>query len=269
VSQGVGSGKKRRRSFLTSKDVLARFRRSDKKARSLVETDSSKKIRVRGGWTAPPTSANTFSRRGGSLGPAYDGSHGVDSEDICNDPNIDFCNFQLFPDQDFYGVFGGKTTHGKRQNSDSSSGFTSDSVAQSINFILNQADSSKSSGKPVLNSATGITSTSQANTLNNFDSSNIGPQTGQTFASNSEQSQAYSSITAASANAGINGILSYQHGATGESSVKGSIVDNSDSSSKRDLSGLGRTPNDGYAIYPNSNNSAIWNALNQQQSSGS
>lgn len=268
VSQGVGSGKKHKRSLLTSKHVLDRFRRSVKEARSLVETDSGKKIRVRGGWTAPPTSANTFAKRGGSLGAAYDGSHGVDSQDICNDPNIDYCNFQDFPDQNNYSVQGGSLS--KRANSDSSSGFNANSVSDSIQFILNQADSSKRSGKPVLNSATGITSTSQSNTLNNFDSSHVGPKKGQKTASNKQQQQAYSSITAASIKAGVNGILSYQHGSTGKHSKKGSIVDDShpaqsdsDSSSKRALSGLGRTPNDGYAIYPGSNNANIWNNANK------
>jgi hypothetical protein len=37
------------------------------------------------------------------LGPAFDGSHGVDSEDIINIPQIGFGTFQLFPDQQQYG----------------------------------------------------------------------------------------------------------------------------------------------------------------------
>lgn len=35
-------------------------------------------------------------------GPAYDGSQGVDSEDILGIPQIGFSSFQLFPDQDSY-----------------------------------------------------------------------------------------------------------------------------------------------------------------------
>jgi mannan endo-1,4-beta-mannosidase len=35
-------------------------------------------------------------------GPAFDGSFGVDTEDILNIPEIDFSSFQLFPDQNNY-----------------------------------------------------------------------------------------------------------------------------------------------------------------------
>lgn len=37
------------------------------------------------------------------VGSAFDGSQGVDSEDIINIPSIGFGTFQLFPDQNFYG----------------------------------------------------------------------------------------------------------------------------------------------------------------------
>lgn len=38
------------------------------------------------------------------VGPAFDGSQGVDSEDILNIPQIGFGTFQLFPDQNSYGI---------------------------------------------------------------------------------------------------------------------------------------------------------------------
>ena len=38
------------------------------------------------------------------IGPAFDGSQGVDSEDILNIPQIGFGTFQLFPDQNSYGI---------------------------------------------------------------------------------------------------------------------------------------------------------------------
>jgi mannan endo-1,4-beta-mannosidase len=40
---------------------------------------------------------------GGVVGSAFDGTTGVDSEDILNIPEIDFGTFQLFPDQNIYG----------------------------------------------------------------------------------------------------------------------------------------------------------------------
>ena len=36
-------------------------------------------------------------------GSSFDGSQGVDGEDIINIPEISFGTFQLFPDQDTYG----------------------------------------------------------------------------------------------------------------------------------------------------------------------
>ena len=38
-----------------------------------------------------------------SVGSNYDGSYGVDSQDIMNIPNIGFGSFMLFPDQQSYG----------------------------------------------------------------------------------------------------------------------------------------------------------------------
>lgn len=37
------------------------------------------------------------------VGPAFDGSSGVDTEDILNIPQIGYGSFQLFPDQNNYG----------------------------------------------------------------------------------------------------------------------------------------------------------------------
>lgn len=37
------------------------------------------------------------------VGPAFDGSSGVDSEDIINIPQIGYGSFQYFPDQNSYG----------------------------------------------------------------------------------------------------------------------------------------------------------------------
>jgi mannan endo-1,4-beta-mannosidase len=37
-------------------------------------------------------------------GSAFDGSQGVDSQDILNIPDISFGTFQLFPDQNSYGM---------------------------------------------------------------------------------------------------------------------------------------------------------------------
>ena len=46
------------------------------------------------------TKRQTFDQ---GVGPAFDGSSGVDAEDIINIPQIGYGTFQLFPDQNNYG----------------------------------------------------------------------------------------------------------------------------------------------------------------------
>jgi mannan endo-1,4-beta-mannosidase len=49
-----------------------------------------------------PSQPAEAKRWSGGVGSAFDGSQGVDSEDILNIPEIDFGSFQLFPDQNSY-----------------------------------------------------------------------------------------------------------------------------------------------------------------------
>jgi mannan endo-1,4-beta-mannosidase len=55
--------------------------------------------------SSPLTAATQATRRqsdSGLSGPAFDGTYGVDSEDIANIPDVGFGTFQLFPDQNQY-----------------------------------------------------------------------------------------------------------------------------------------------------------------------
>lgn len=52
--------------------------------------------------TDPPSPATK--RQGTEVGPAFDGTFGVDSEDIGSIPHVDIATFQLFPDQVTYEV---------------------------------------------------------------------------------------------------------------------------------------------------------------------
>ena len=49
-------------------------------------------------------------RTGGGVGSAFDGSDGVDSQDILSIPDIGFGSFQLFPDQNSYATVPGPLT---------------------------------------------------------------------------------------------------------------------------------------------------------------
>jgi len=57
-------------------------------------------IQIRGRWVSTPTRRQADT----GVGSAFDGSQGVDSEDIVSIPEIGFSTFQLFPDQNSYGT---------------------------------------------------------------------------------------------------------------------------------------------------------------------
>jgi len=65
------------------------------------------------------------------VGPAFDGTHGVDSEDINNIPQIGFGTFQLFPDQNSYG------------DDDPTLPAFNNTVKQGLDWIRRQADAGK------------------------------------------------------------------------------------------------------------------------------
>ena len=45
-------------------------------------------------------------RQTSTFGSGFDGSFGVDSEDLANAPGVDFSSFQFFPDQNTFGTAG-------------------------------------------------------------------------------------------------------------------------------------------------------------------
>ncbi|KAI6039068.1 hypothetical protein EDC04DRAFT_1826250 [Pisolithus marmoratus] len=94
-------GSKKRSVPVTSKQILskrAESRRLNRRAAKLAGQLKEDGIRVRGRWAATATRR----QQSQEVGSAYDGSYGVDSQDIMNIPDISFGSFQLFPDQDTY-----------------------------------------------------------------------------------------------------------------------------------------------------------------------
>ena len=85
---------------LTKRDLIKeraekrRRTREQKKREGTLQTDG---IQIRGRWAS-----TTTRRQDDGLGPSFDGSQGIDSEDISNIPQIRFTTFQLFPDQNQY-----------------------------------------------------------------------------------------------------------------------------------------------------------------------
>lgn len=90
--------------------------------------DKSQFRQVRGTWYAPRDAGQlpyarihpyscTYclhaarKRQSNSFGPVFDGSFGVDTEDLANTPGIDFNSLQFFPDQTSFGPLGPVDTH--------------------------------------------------------------------------------------------------------------------------------------------------------------
>lgn len=96
--------------------------------RASKDKDKSKFRQVRGTWYAPRDAGQSpyarihshsriyclhaaRKRQSNSFGPDFDGSFGVDTEDLANTPGIDFNSLQFFPDQNTFGPLGAVDTH--------------------------------------------------------------------------------------------------------------------------------------------------------------
>jgi mannan endo-1,4-beta-mannosidase len=75
----------------------AEKRRRTRELKKREGTLEANGIRIRGRWAS-----TTTRRQENGIGSAFDGSQGVDSEDILGIPQIGFSSFQLFPDQNKY-----------------------------------------------------------------------------------------------------------------------------------------------------------------------
>lgn len=112
------SDRRRRVAKPITKKRLLEERRAAWKRTAKAEKRSLSGPSIRGRWTAPGilsllnsyrnllliflTATRRQSEEVG-VGPSFDGSSGVDAEDILNIPQIGFGTFQLFPDQNNYG----------------------------------------------------------------------------------------------------------------------------------------------------------------------
>lgn len=85
---------------ITKKNLIKERAEKRKQARELAKRSGTLEqtgVKIRGRWASTPTR-----RQDSGLGSAFDGSQGVDSEDILGIPQIGFSSFQLFPDQNTY-----------------------------------------------------------------------------------------------------------------------------------------------------------------------
>ncbi|KAG6820366.1 hypothetical protein H0H93_001558 [Arthromyces matolae] len=158
-----------------------------------------------------------------SLASAFDGSQGVDSEDIINIPEIGFGSFQFFPDQFDYS-----------QNSpDPSLPAFNQTLQTGLDWIKLHADLANLFNKPVSLTGFGLVTQSNAPFFVPFNST-VAP-----FGSDS-----------AGVLGGLQGILQYQWSQSNLTAQAGTPVSptNNESSQSNTPDTTGQSPNDGYGI---------------------
>jgi len=132
-------------------------RKSTRQLRKKSENSKRDGVMIRGRWHSPselqlratwqpclfPVIA-TQRRQDSSTGPAFDGSFGIDTQDITNIPEVGFGSFQLFPDQNRYFP------------PDPSLPAFNNTVQEGIDWIQLQAQTAASLGKPMTMTGFGL-----------------------------------------------------------------------------------------------------------------
>jgi len=189
-------------------------------------------VRIRGRWAATPTR-----RQDTGLGFAFDGSQGVDSEDILGIPQIGFSSFQLFPDQIIY------------TSEDPNLDAFNNTIQAGIEWITKQAQAGAKYGKPVTMTGFGLVTQSNAPTFVPFNSSvpvfngtdvnstTTSPNTPTnqtTGVTDDQRDAAYKAWLQSGIKNGLNGMLQYQWGQSNLTASTGTTVS---------PDGIGTTPN--------------------------
>ncbi|KAH9001278.1 glycoside hydrolase [Lactarius akahatsu] len=198
-------------------------------------------IKIRGRWTA----SSEAKRQAGGIGSAFDGSFGVDSQDILSIPEIGFGSFQLFPDQNSYGTI-------PTQFTPPSSDFTG-TVQQGTAWIQAQAASALAVGKPVALTGFGLVTQDNFPAFVPFNatfpvatSPNQKRQSTGSFGTGVTDDQrlsAYATWLQAGIQAGLSGMTQYQWSQQNLQPAAGTFVQ-----SPNGPGTLGTSPNDGYGI---------------------
>ncbi|KAH9484283.1 Mannan endo-1,4-beta-mannosidase A [Psilocybe cubensis] len=242
---------KRRRGVpqpLTKKKILqdrkAAFKKSRKMALQKRTEPNAGGIRIRGRWVSTETKRQSTDDQG--VGPAFDGSQGVDSEDILGISNIAFSTFQLFPDQNTYGV------------DDPSLPKFNNTVNQGLAWIRAHADIGRLFNKPVILNGFGLVTQSNApffvpfnSTQAPFGPDSVNNQTQAPFGVTDQQrDDAYTQWLQAGLAAGLQGMLQYQWSQGNLTTAVGTVISPTvdGTSVSPDVTGTGVSPDDGYSI---------------------
>jgi len=218
--------------------MITKERRSERRASTPRDG-----IKIRGRWSA----SHEAKRGGGGLGPAFDGSSGVDSQDILAIPEMGFGSFQLFPDQNSYSPLAGPFTP-------PSANFNG-TVAQGVAWIQTQVASAQAVGKPVILSAFGIVTQGNLDFFVPFNATAPVVTSSSTYkkrqstgtvgtgVTNSQETNAYSTWLQTGVNSGLSGMAQYQWSEQNLTPASGTFVQSTNGAGT-----LGTSPNDGYGI---------------------
>ncbi|KAF8964679.1 glycoside hydrolase superfamily [Flammula alnicola] len=232
---------------LTKKRILEERKAAQKKARKLQQRSASPAaggIRIRGRWMSTETKRQNTEDQG--VGSAFDGSQGVDSEDIINIPQIGFGTFQLFPDQNSYGV------------NDPTIPAFNNTVNQGLDWIRRHAEIGTLFNKPVTLNGFGLVTQSNAPAFVPFNTTQapFGPdsptaQAQQPFGVTDQQrDDAYSQWLQAGLQSGLQGMLQYQWSQGNLTTAVGTDITPTvvGTGTSPVVTGTGLSPNDGYSL---------------------
>ncbi|PPQ86241.1 hypothetical protein CVT25_005570 [Psilocybe cyanescens] len=225
-------------------DRKAAFKKTRKLALQKRSGSEAGSIRIRGRWVSTETRRQSTDDQG--VGSAFDGSQGVDSEDILNIPQISYSTFQLFPDQNSYGL------------DDPNLPEFNNTVNQGLAWIRAHADIGRLFNKPVVLNGFGLVTQANAPffvpfnvTQAPFGSDSDSNQTQAPFGVTDQQrDDAYTQWLQAGLDAGLQGMLQYQWSQGNLTTAVGTAISPtvSGTSVSSDVTGTGVSPDDGYAI---------------------
>jgi mannan endo-1,4-beta-mannosidase len=234
---------------LTRARIIQERNEQWKKTRTLLpQSEQGSGIRIRGRWVSTPTKRQSDVQ---GVGSAFDGSQGVDSEDILGIPDIGFGSFQLFPDQNSYGP------------DDPSLPAFNNTLQTGLNWIQVHGQVANLFQKPSALLGFGLVTQPNAPFFVPFNTT-IAPfasDSTSTTSSNanstqsfgvttSQQATAYSSWLNAGISSGVSGLMQYQWSQGNLTAQAGTTISpNSDTTGQSPNDDTtGQSPNDGYAI---------------------
>jgi len=229
-------------------EQLAEYRRRKRelKIKSSREPKRPAKLArtpIRGRWKS-----TTSRRQDEQLGPSFDGSHGIDSEDIFNIPGLGFSTFQLFPDLNQYApVTAGLDPFNA-------------TIQVGLDWIQRHIADARTFGKPIALTSFGLVTVDNNPAFVPFNKtvpvsqsqSGQGGSTGQQpfRVTDDQRNEAYGQWLKAGLQGGINGMTHYQWGQSGLTGHSGTTISSSSdaNTASPNQNGTGVSPNDGYSI---------------------